>query len=282
VDRYIMEKEYASLPKNCLIEALYTNQGVVLDLVLKPHALRKVDSVRVAFDEIEIRSSGARGFKVTGYPVEAVVLVERGTAQSDEPEAMPEESAEAPAGTADAATAPAAGAEAGSATAPQTAPAAEAAPTATAPAPAPTSTPAAPREVDATTPPKSAPPPAGQDVAPGSRTEPTHDVGREWERRTRSATRGLEQAHGETAAPPLAPAAVPERPGKGKARQPSPAPAETPPEPVRPPKSAKDKPATAKTEPPAPPAKSRHPATPAPPRDPRRKIIDEETPFFLE
>jgi topoisomerase-4 subunit A len=96
IDRYIMDKEYTALPKNCLIEALYLNRGVVLDLVLKPNPRRSVDSVRLAFDEIELRSSGARGFKVTGYPVEGVTLLDRGVPQSEEPEATTEDAAQTP------------------------------------------------------------------------------------------------------------------------------------------------------------------------------------------
>jgi topoisomerase-4 subunit A len=95
IDRYIMDKEYAALPKNCLIEALYLNRGVVLDLVLTPNSRRSVESVRVAFDEVEVRSATARGFKVTGYPVEGVTLVDRGVPQTEEPESPAEGAGEA-------------------------------------------------------------------------------------------------------------------------------------------------------------------------------------------
>jgi len=103
VDRYIMDKEYAGLPKNSLIEALYLNRGVVLELILTPNSRRTVDRIRIAFDEIEIRSSGARGFKVTGYPVESVSLVDRGVPQSSEPEAQSDAPAQPAAPAADAA-----------------------------------------------------------------------------------------------------------------------------------------------------------------------------------
>jgi topoisomerase-4 subunit A len=94
IDRYIMEKEYASLPKNSLIEALYTNQGVVLDLVLTPNPRLQVDSIRVAFAEIEMRSATARGFKVSSHPVDTVVLVDRGAAPVED--VTPPATADAP------------------------------------------------------------------------------------------------------------------------------------------------------------------------------------------
>ena len=83
IDSYIMGREYAALPKNCIIEGFYTNHNVVVRLKLVPNKRRQVSEVTIAFAEIELRSARARGFKVTGYPVESMTVVDRGKPTPD-------------------------------------------------------------------------------------------------------------------------------------------------------------------------------------------------------
>ncbi|NMA46742.1 MAG: DNA topoisomerase IV subunit A [Lentisphaerae bacterium] len=92
VEQFTLGREYQIVPPNCLIENLYTNSGVVVSLELAPNNRRSYHSVTVDFDTYALRSRGARGFKLTQYPVTAVNVIKRGSA------AMPQENA-ADAGT---------------------------------------------------------------------------------------------------------------------------------------------------------------------------------------
>jgi topoisomerase-4 subunit A len=293
IDRYIMEKEYASLPKNSIIEALYTNQGVVLDLVLKPNSRRQVDSIQVAFAEIEMRSATARGFKVSGYPVDAVVLVDRGAAPVDEPTPPATADAEGtptelPATTeaigADLATPAAAGLPA----APSAADNARGSALSSTPEPVveiPATDPTPDRET-ATPPsahdPMSRPPkgtarPARAAATP-DQAAPARDVGRDWQRRTQAATKGLEPARPLPPAPataePLPPTPTESRQAAAKSKRPAGGPEAPETATPKPAESSGPQPKTRRP-PSAPPAK-------LPAADPAHRLIDEETPFFLE
>ncbi len=78
-DRYILNREYATVPPGCIVEGLYTNAGVVVRCELEPNPRRKQQYVDVDFDKLPIRSTGARGFKVTGHKVVTTVQLRRGT-----------------------------------------------------------------------------------------------------------------------------------------------------------------------------------------------------------
>ncbi|MBR4124587.1 MAG: DNA topoisomerase IV subunit A [Victivallales bacterium] len=93
----ILEKEYHVVPEGCVIDALYTNPGVVVSLELPVSRRRAQNSVEVAFDSLTMRGREARGFKVTSYPVLKTTVVNRGGAvsvASDTP--VPSESTPAP------------------------------------------------------------------------------------------------------------------------------------------------------------------------------------------
>jgi len=103
VDRFVTDREYASLPEGCIIVGLYTNQGVELRLDLKPTARRQLEPVDVAFADMPLRSVTARGLKVTAHAVASGIVDKRGTSDipmptAAEAEALPEgpESAEDP------------------------------------------------------------------------------------------------------------------------------------------------------------------------------------------
>ena len=79
IDRYIMNREYRTIPKGCIIENLYTNYGLAVRLQFKPNKRLKRDHADVDFDEIPMRSTGARGLKVADHPVQSVVQLRRGS-----------------------------------------------------------------------------------------------------------------------------------------------------------------------------------------------------------
>ncbi|MFA5203888.1 MAG: DNA topoisomerase IV subunit A [Lentisphaeria bacterium] len=80
IDSYIMDKEYRTLPENCLIEALYTNYGVVVNCEFVPKKHQRTTQVEVDFDTVEIRSASARGFRVTEHEIARIIQVKRGSA----------------------------------------------------------------------------------------------------------------------------------------------------------------------------------------------------------
>jgi len=79
IDRYIMNKEYSVIPKGCIIESFFTNCGVVLRGDFK-HKGGTEDHIEIIFDDIEIRSTVARGFKVSSREIDNLSVIKRGTA----------------------------------------------------------------------------------------------------------------------------------------------------------------------------------------------------------
>ncbi|MFA6815901.1 MAG: DNA topoisomerase IV subunit A [Lentisphaeria bacterium] len=78
IGAYIVGKEYQIIPENCLIEYLYTNAGVHVELELEKNNRRSYNSIPIEFDSYQMRSREARGFKVTHYPVLSVAVTNRG------------------------------------------------------------------------------------------------------------------------------------------------------------------------------------------------------------
>ena len=89
IDRYIMERDYKTIPKGCVIEAFYTNYGVVVCCEYKPNKRLKTDHVDVDFDTIEIRGTGARGFKIADHPVKTFAQIKRGVPEPLEDDEEP-------------------------------------------------------------------------------------------------------------------------------------------------------------------------------------------------
>ncbi len=101
IDRYIMEREYRTVPKGCLVEAIYTNYGVVLRGEFKHKSKGGDEAAEIDFEYVEMRSTTARGFKVSDREVASFTQVRRGSATpldngskkpeaADAPEARPE------------------------------------------------------------------------------------------------------------------------------------------------------------------------------------------------
>jgi topoisomerase-4 subunit A len=84
IDSYILDKEYRTLPDNCMIEALYTNYGVVVNCEFTPKKHQHVNHVEVDFDTVEIRATGARGFKITAQEIARIIQAKRGSATATE------------------------------------------------------------------------------------------------------------------------------------------------------------------------------------------------------
>lgn len=84
IGSYILEKEYATIPKGCVVEAVYTTYGVVAQLALADTARSKGQSVEVDFNVVELRSLGARGFKVTERDIAGITLLKRGSEEPPE------------------------------------------------------------------------------------------------------------------------------------------------------------------------------------------------------
>ena len=80
IDSYIMDKEYEALPENCVIEMFSTNYGVQVRCEFVPKPRMKNQFVEVNFDDIELRSSGARGFKIADSEIKSFTQIKRGSA----------------------------------------------------------------------------------------------------------------------------------------------------------------------------------------------------------
>ena len=78
MDRYTLGREYNIIPPNCIIEQLYTNVNVIVQLDLEHNRRRSYNSVKVDFSAFAMRSREARGFKLTHYPVTGITVLNRG------------------------------------------------------------------------------------------------------------------------------------------------------------------------------------------------------------
>ncbi|NLZ59628.1 MAG: DNA topoisomerase IV subunit A [Lentisphaerae bacterium] len=78
LDQYTLGREYNILPPNCIIEQLYTNKNVIVQLDLEHNRRRSYNSVKVEFAAYALRSREARGFKLTHYPVTGITVLDRG------------------------------------------------------------------------------------------------------------------------------------------------------------------------------------------------------------
>ena len=83
VGQYMLGKEYHIIQENCLIERLYTNAGVVLELEIKSAHRRLTKKITVDFDSMPMRSREAKGFKLTSYEVVNIVVVNKGGERSE-------------------------------------------------------------------------------------------------------------------------------------------------------------------------------------------------------
>ena len=86
IDRYIMDREYTTVPSGCVIESIYTNYGVVVRCELLPKGRKRETSVDVDFETVPLRAAGARGFKITDQPVASFTQIKRGTPAPPESE----------------------------------------------------------------------------------------------------------------------------------------------------------------------------------------------------
>ena len=75
----MLNKEYNIIPPDCIIEQLFTNDGVVVELQLIASKRRSTNAVRVDFKDIALRSRDARGIRVTVYQVANVVVLNKGS-----------------------------------------------------------------------------------------------------------------------------------------------------------------------------------------------------------
>ena len=78
IDSYIMGREYRCIPKGCIIDNLYTNYGVVVRAEFKTKR-GKNTFIDIDFDTLELRSKGARGFKLTDREIATFTQLKRGT-----------------------------------------------------------------------------------------------------------------------------------------------------------------------------------------------------------
>lgn len=79
IGQYMLNKEYNIIPPDCIIEQLFTNDGVVVELQLIASKRRSTNAVRVDFKDIALRSRDARGIRVTVYQVANVVVLNKGS-----------------------------------------------------------------------------------------------------------------------------------------------------------------------------------------------------------
>ncbi len=82
IDKYIMDREYSTVPKGCKVEKLSDRLGVVLRCQFEPAPRQKKDHADVKFDDIPIRGNSAKGYRVATKRIAKVLQLKRGIEQS--------------------------------------------------------------------------------------------------------------------------------------------------------------------------------------------------------
>lgn len=80
LDSYIMNREYKTLPKNCIIENVYTNYGMVVRCEFQ-HKSGSEPHLDLELDEVQMRSRGARGFKISDRKISGFTVLKRGSSK---------------------------------------------------------------------------------------------------------------------------------------------------------------------------------------------------------
>jgi topoisomerase-4 subunit A len=86
VDKYIMDKDYASVPSGCKIDKFFDRYGVVARCEFEPAARQKVSFVDVEFDEVPVRGAKAKGYKIANKKIVKVLQIKRGSEYAPEDE----------------------------------------------------------------------------------------------------------------------------------------------------------------------------------------------------
>jgi topoisomerase-4 subunit A len=82
IDKYIMDREYSTVPKGCKVEKISDRLGVVLRCQFEPVSRQKKKHADVTFDDIPVRSSSAKGYRVAPKQIAKVLQLKRGAEQS--------------------------------------------------------------------------------------------------------------------------------------------------------------------------------------------------------
>ncbi|MCK5804697.1 MAG: DNA topoisomerase IV subunit A, partial [Lentisphaeria bacterium] len=80
IERFIMDREYKTLPPGCIIDMLSSNHGLVIQFDFKPSTRSSETSTTFDFSKVIVRSATARGYKVTDRSVQGFTFVDRGNA----------------------------------------------------------------------------------------------------------------------------------------------------------------------------------------------------------
>ena len=78
LDSYIMNREYSTIPKNCIIENIYTNYGMVVRCEFE-HKGGSEPYTDIEVDDVQMRSRGARGFKISDRKIAGFTIIKRGS-----------------------------------------------------------------------------------------------------------------------------------------------------------------------------------------------------------
>ena len=79
INRFIMEREYETIPKGCKVEKIYDRYGVILRCEIDGRG----KDVDVEFEQVPVRGTGARGTRLATKPVTKVLKLRRGTESKD-------------------------------------------------------------------------------------------------------------------------------------------------------------------------------------------------------
>ena len=72
VSKFIRDKEYKLIPKGCQLEQLTIRDNSIYECKLEKSPRQKIDKVDVDFSQVQMRSPGARGFKITDKKIKKI------------------------------------------------------------------------------------------------------------------------------------------------------------------------------------------------------------------
>ena len=79
ISKFILDKEYSLCPKDCKLEMIETNYGIVLECELEDTARSKGVTAELAFNDVPVRGASAKGFKTASRPISKFLKKKRGS-----------------------------------------------------------------------------------------------------------------------------------------------------------------------------------------------------------
>jgi len=79
IDKFILDREYQTVPKGARVVKLFDRRGVVIRCEFFPAPRQKVNEAELNFEDVAVRGAGAKGFRIANKKIQKFLQIKRGT-----------------------------------------------------------------------------------------------------------------------------------------------------------------------------------------------------------